>query len=72
MLLTAFLRGQIPRGEAARLTGFAERAGREVVRSLLNEGLLKADSVKGPVRLGLPIHAVAYIFPGLFPEDLTL
>ena len=72
VLLTAFLRGQIARGEAAQLTGFAERAGREVIRSLLNEGLLIADSGKGPVRLGLPMHAVGYIFPGPFPEDLTL
>ena len=71
VLLAAFLRGQLARGEAAQLTGFAKRAGREVIRSLLSEGLLITDSLKDLVQLGLPMHALGYIFPGLLPEDLT-
>jgi Fic family protein len=70
VLLSAFLRGSLARGEAAALTGYSDRAGRDILGSLLKEVLLESDSPKGPVRMGLPMHAVAYLFPGVFPEDL--
>ena len=69
VLLAVFLRGALPRGEAAALTGYGERAGRAVLAALLAEGLLICDSAKGPVRLGLPMAAVPYLFPGVFPAD---
>jgi len=50
----------------------AVSGGKEEVPSLrTKEGLLIADSARGPVRLGMPVQAVAYIFPGLFSEDST-
>jgi len=67
---TAFLRGALVRGEAAALTGYSDRAGRDIIGALLKEGLLESDSPKGPVRMGLPMHAVPYLFPGVFPEEL--
>ncbi|WP_295426391.1 Fic family protein [uncultured Thiodictyon sp.] len=69
VLLAVFLRGALARGEAAALTGYGERAGRAVLAALLAEGLLVCDSAKGPVRLGLPMAAVPYLFPGVFPAD---
>ncbi len=69
VLLTVFLRGSLPRGAAAALTGYGERAGRDVIAGLLEEGLLVADSPKGAVRIGLPMAAVPYLFPGVFPMD---
>ncbi|HYN77305.1 MAG TPA: Fic family protein [Lamprocystis sp. (in: g-proteobacteria)] len=69
VLLTVFLRGALARGEAAALTGYGERAGRDVIGGLLDEGLLVSDSPKGPVRSGLPMAAVPYLFPGVFPVD---
>ncbi|WP_295391830.1 Fic family protein [uncultured Thiodictyon sp.] len=69
VLLTVFLRGSLPRGEAAALTGYGERAGRDVIAGLLEEGLLVSDSPKGAVRIGLPMAAVPYLFPGVFPVD---
>jgi Fic family protein len=69
VLLSVFLRGALPRGEAAALTGYAERAGRDVIGGLLDEGLLLSDTPKGPVRIGLPMAAVPYLFPGVFPAD---
>jgi len=70
VLLSAFLRGSLARGEAAAVTGYSERAGRDIVGGLIKEGLLQSDSPKGPVRVGMPMHAVAYLFPGVFPEGL--
>ncbi|MBV5275748.1 MAG: Fic family protein [Lamprocystis purpurea] len=69
VLVTVFLRGSLPRGEAAALTGYGERAGRDVIAGLLEEGLLVSDSPKGAVRIGLPMAAVPYLFPGVFPMD---
>ena len=37
--------------------------------ALLTEKLLVSDTPKRPVRLGLPVHAVGFYFPQLFPED---
>ena len=69
VLLTAFLRGSLPRGEAAALTGYGEGAGRDVIAGPLEEGLLVSDTPKGAVRIGLPMAAVPYLFPGVFPVD---
>jgi Fic family protein len=71
VLLSVFLRGTLTRGEAASLSGYSDRAGREIVSGLLKEGLLLSDSPKGPVRFGMPMHAVVYLFPGVFPEELV-
>ena len=62
------MRGEIARGEAARLTGRPERTARLVLRQLLDNGLLVASTPKGPVRLGFPPHAVGYYLPRLYPE----
>jgi len=68
LLRDVLLRGEIERGEAGRITGMSASAAREIVRQLLEEGLLVSDSPKGDVRLGLPVKAVGYFFPRLYPE----
>ncbi len=68
LLRDVLLRGEIERGEAARITGMSTSGAREIVRQLLDEGLLTAGTPKGPVRLGLPVRAVGYFFPRLYPE----
>jgi hypothetical protein len=45
----------------------SERTGRDVLRGLLEEGLLVSPSERGPVRLGFPAHAASYLFPDLYP-----
>lgn len=67
VLRTAAIKGEISRGEVATLIGMSERLGRDVLASLLKEGLLESDSARGAVRLGFPTHAAAYWFPGLYP-----
>jgi Fic family protein len=71
VLRAAAIEGEIARGEVARLIGMSERTGRDILRGLLNEGLLVTTSERGPVRLGFPAHAAGYLFPGLYPRDLS-
>lgn len=66
LLREAALRGEIPRGEAARVTSLGERTARDLVRELLGEGLMESDSPKGPVRMGFPTSAAEPYFPRLF------
>ncbi|MBX3227371.1 MAG: hypothetical protein KIT84_13540 [Labilithrix sp.] len=64
------LRGEIARGEAARITGQQERSARSVVAALLKRDLLESPSEKGPLRLGFPTHVVPYYIPRLYPSSL--
>jgi Fic family protein len=68
VLRDAMLRGEIARGEAARITGLGKRSAQALVAELLQRGLLESDSVKGPLHLGLPASVVPYYFPRLYPE----
>lgn len=70
LLREAFLRGEIPRGEAARITGKPERSARRVLKDLLDKSLLVSDSEKGAVRLAFPAKVAAYYFPQLYPEGI--
>jgi len=63
-----FLAGSAPRGEFKQLTGLASRSADRAIAALLRRGLLESDSSKGPVRFGLPLEALAYYFPTLYPE----
>jgi Fic family protein len=63
------IEGEIARGEVFRLIGMSERSGRDILGSLLEEGLLVSDSARGPVRLGFPTHAAGYWFPDLYPPE---
>jgi Fic family protein len=72
LLREAFLRGEIPRGEAARITGKPERSARRVLKDLLDKSLLVSDSEKGAVRLAFPAKVAAYYFPQLYPEGIEI
>ena len=70
VLQQVFLRGRISRGEAALLTGKAERTGRRIVKQLLDKKLLRSDSDKGPLKPAFPVEAVGYYFSRLYPEEV--
>lgn len=72
LLREALLRGEYPRGEAARITGRPERTARRILRDLLDQHLLTADSEKGPVRLAFPAKVAGYYFPRLYPEGVEM
>ncbi len=63
------VRGKISRGEVAAIVVASERTGRNVLKSLLEEGLLTSKSEKGAVRLGFPVSAAGYWFPDLYPVE---
>jgi len=67
VLRDIFLRGEIPRGEVARIAGVSPRTGQTVTRELLRRRLILSDSPKGVIRLGFPADAAGHYFPDLFP-----
>lgn len=68
LLREALLIGEFERGKAIEITGFKDRAAREVLYVLLKKGLLVSDTPRGAVRLGFPIDVVERWFPLLYPS----
>jgi Fic family protein len=62
-------RGEVPRGEAARISGRAERTARDALRKLTDAGLLVSETPKGPVSLRFSATAADALFPRLFPAQ---
>ena len=67
-IVEALLKGEFSRGEAARISGLAERATRSQLSALVKAGLLVSDTPKGPVRLGFPVEAAQWWLPNLITE----
>ncbi len=61
-------RGELPRGDAARVTGLRERSARDLLGALVADGILASDTPKGPVSLRFPLDAAEALFPALFPQ----
>jgi len=58
----------LERGEFKRMTGLGDRTATGLLTALLKRGLLASDSPQGKVRFGLPLHALRFYFPALWPE----
>jgi hypothetical protein len=68
-LYDLFLSGaEIERGEFKRMTGLGERTAVKLLSALLRRGLLRSDSPQGRLRFGVPLHALRFYFPVLWPE----
>jgi Fic family protein len=63
-------RGEIARGEAALIIGRSERAARETLSRLTEQGLLASATPKGPVSLRFTSSSADVLFPLLFPAQL--
>jgi Fic family protein len=59
-------RGELPRGEAGRITARPERTARAALSALIKAGLLDSDSPKSPVRLRFSAENADELFPHLF------
>ena len=59
---------EIERGEFKRMTGLGDRTAANLISALVRRGLLCSDTVQGKVRFGLPLHALRFYFPALWPE----
>ena len=66
LLKATFLEGEVARGQAAAITGCQERQARSVLKHLLDQRLLVADSPKSAVRLGFPTVAAEQWLPRLW------
>jgi Fic family protein len=66
LLREVCLRGEIPRGDAARVIGKSARTAQPVIQHLLATGYLTSASEKGLLRLGFPRAALAAWLPGVF------
>ena len=64
----AFTAGPMSRAEFQQITGLGERTARTLLSHLLETGLLVSDTRLGPVRLGLPLDSLQFLFPNLYPE----
>ena len=63
-----FLGGPTDRGAFKAMTGLAPRTADRVLQALLARGLLLADTPKGAIRFAVPLHALRFYFPTLWPE----
>jgi Fic family protein len=63
-----FLGGPMDRGAFKAQTGLASRTADRLLRALLARGLLVADTPKGAIRFAVPLHALRFYFPALWPE----
>jgi Fic family protein len=59
-------RGELPRGEAGRITARPERTARAALSALISAGLLQSDSPKSAVRLRFSAENADELFPRLF------
>lgn len=59
-------RGELARGEAARVTSRPERTARAALSALVDAKLLVSDTPKGPVRLSFSVQSADVLFPRLF------
>lgn len=53
LLDAVLISGELARGRAAEMTGYAERQGRAVLSKLIDRGILASNTPKGAVRLSL-------------------
>lgn len=67
-LFHAYAAGPMTRGEFAQMTGLGERTARSLLSTLLSANLLVSDTALGPVRFGLPLDALQFLLPNLYPE----
>ena len=63
-----FIAGEITRGEFKQMTGLASRTADTLLAALLKAGLVESSTAKGALRFGLPLEALAFYFPRLYPE----
>jgi hypothetical protein len=58
----------LERGEFKAMLGLGERTAGTALKALLGRRLLVSDSPQGPLRFGLPLQALRFYFPALWPE----
>jgi hypothetical protein len=62
------LSGPSERSRFIAMTGLPPRTGRRVLSTLLDFGVLIGDGPRSPVRFGVPLASLRFLFPRLWPE----
>lgn len=65
LLVEIYQAGQLRKSEVPALLGLSERTAREVMKALLQEGLIAAVNQKAPLTMGFPSHVLDDYFPAL-------
>jgi Fic family protein len=60
--------GPVERSRFIAMTGLGARTARRVLASLIDYGVLAAESSRAPVSFAVPLGALGYLFPRLWPE----
>lgn len=66
-----FTSGPLSRGDFKQMTGLGERNAQALLSHLLGTGLVETNTRLGPVRFALPLDALQFYFPDLYPEAAT-
>lgn len=69
VLREAVLAGEVERSKIPMLTGYEERAARNVTAALVDRGMLSATSHRAPLRLAFPADVAERWFPNLYPAN---
>ncbi len=59
---------EVDRADFKAMLGLGDRLATAQVSALLKRGLLQSDTPYGKLRLGVPMHALRFYFPRLWPE----
>ncbi len=63
-----FTAGQLTRAEFKQMTGLGDKVAQKLLSHLLKVGLVESDTPLGVIRFGLPLDALRFYFPDLYPK----
>lgn len=66
-----FTSGPLTRAEFKQMTGLGDKVAQMLLSHLLKTGLAATDTPLGMVRFGLPLDALQFYFPDMYPEAAT-
>lgn len=69
VLEAILFRGELPRGDVAKLLNVGDRQARRVTSALIEHEVLTSESTRAPLRLAFPARLAGRWMPGLFPEQ---
>jgi len=68
VLEAVLFRGELPRGDVAKLLNVGDRQARRVTSALIEHEVLTSEGTRAPLRLAFPARLAGRWMPGLFPE----
>lgn len=71
VLEAVLYRGELPRGDVAKIFGTGDRQARRIVSALVEKGVLTSESPRAQLSLAFPTALASRWMPGLFPERLN-